>query len=154
MIFFSLCDILKHREGLEMKNKKQALTILLLCMLLCGCRTESKKSTGSVPVLVTQVEIRYIHESAQLKRCYTTPDKMDTVLYYLYALRPHSRAEAIPEKATGDRCSVLVTLSNGQSRTYQLLGGIYFSDDGTTWHRVDQKQTGSLLFLLAQMESD
>lgn len=137
-----------------MGKKIRSVAILAASLLITGCKATVLYDAPSAPVLVTQVEVNYVHESGQLVRLYTQPEKMDTVLNYLYALRPHSKREDISENLTGDRCRIVLTLSDGQCHTYRLYGGCFFSDDGTTWHRVELKQPSALLFLLVQMDSD
>lgn len=137
-----------------MGKKIPLFAFFIVCLLLTGCSASRSDVSPSAPVLVTQVQVCYVHESAEIIRCYTMPEKMDTVLKYVYALRPHCKDESLPDHFSGDRCRITLTLSDGQSRTYRLYGGRFFSDDGSTWHTVELKQPSALLFLLSQMDSD
>ena len=130
--------------------KISALFILFL-IILSGCKAKPPEPSVAV---VTGVEIEYIHNGQPLRRYYTTPDKMDTVLFYLYSLSPYGNPETDPEELDMDSCRITLTLSDGKKRIYRQRGDCFLSVDCHRWKKIDPKKGEQLLPILQAISSD
>ena len=134
--------------------KKMRIFGLLLtgCFLFSGCHKTATMQT--LPDLVTAIEVSYQRQNIQLERIYTDNQKMDIILYYLYALTPGARAKEDPEMITGDRCRIVVTLLGGRSRIYRQFSGEYLSVDNRPWQKIDKEKAAVLFHLIRHIPGD
>lgn len=130
---------------------KTSVLFIFVLFLFCGCK--EKPSQTSVAV-VTGVEIEYTHNGQALRRYYSTTDKMDTVLFYLYSLSPYGNPASDPEELNMDSCRIALTLSDGQKRIYRQRGDSFLSIDCHRWEKIDPKKGEQLLPLLQSLSSD
>lgn len=135
------------------KNWKKLFISLGICFLISGC--SPNRSAPQEPLaLVTAVEITYNYRQTQLRRHYTSSDKMDVILYYLYDLSPYGEPEEDPEQLQEDSCKIAVHLSDGNSRIYRQNGSRYLSVDSRPWQKISPTKGAVLFHLIYHIESD
>lgn len=135
------------------KPWKSIWIFLVICLTFSGC--SPKPSVTQEPLaLVTAVEVTYDYRQTRLYRSYTSSDKMDVILYYLYDLAPYGRAEEDPEQLRGDSCKITVHLSNGKTHTYRQQGSRYLSVDSRPWQKISEAKGAVLFHLINHIESD
>lgn len=125
----------------------------MLAVFLCGCSHVNVKEPAQ-PTLVDRIEVLYNNHDVQLQRSYTSTDKIDTILFFLYGLSPVGRVEEDPEQIAEKRCEVTAVLSNGKTRIYRLRGGRYLSANCKPWQKIDSQKADWLFTVLVSMPSD
>ncbi len=135
-----------------MKKSKISAVLLAVCLLLSGCGKSVQ--TQQMPDLVTEIRVTYTRQDVQFERVYTDNQKMDVILYYLYALLPGALAKEDPEMLRGDRCRIVVTLMGGRSRIYRQFSGEYLSVDNRPWQKIDKEKAAVLFHLIRHIPGD
>ncbi len=137
-----------------MKRFWKIMTIYLAFgFLFSGCGSSQREAPKELN-LVTGIEVSYDHQQIHLQRSYTSTDKMDTVLFYLYTLSPYGRVQVDPECITDESCKITVIMTDGQTRTYRQRGQEYLSVDCRPWQKIDPKKAEKLFPILLGMSSD
>ena len=137
-----------------MKQKQSVLLIFsILCMMLGGCKNVQAVEPVQLN-LVRRVDVSYRKDGVHLQRSYTSTDKIDAILFYLYRLVPLGKAQEDPERITNDSCKITVITTGGQTHVYRQRGGRYLSVDCKPWQKIDPEKTESLFPLLARLCSD
>lgn len=126
---------------------------IMVAVFLCGCSV-LQAAEPQQPVLVSRIEVRYNSHDVELQRCYTSTDKIDTILFFLYGLSPVGRVEEDPEQILERYCEITVVLSNGEAHIYRLRGGRYLSENCRPWQKVDSQKADWLFTILVSMPSD
>jgi uncharacterized lipoprotein YehR (DUF1307 family) len=134
------------------KPLKILALLLALCLMLSGCR--QKPETQQMPNLVTKIRVTYKYQDVQLERIYTDNQKMDIILYYLYSLIPGGQTWEDPEKLTGERCRIVVSLMGERTRIYRQFSGEYLSVDNRPWQKIDKEKAAVLVHLLRHIPGD
>lgn len=127
-----------------MKKSWKILLYLCVALFLSGC----KKQEIRPPAVVTQVQIRCIHDGAQIDRCYTEEGQIRAVLDCLRLQRSKGTAQMDPERMLGDVFVISVYMSDGQTHIYRHRGGQYLSRDSHPWQNVDPEHVETLYNLL------
>ncbi len=135
------------------KILKFAAAAVCGCLFLCACKSQPAAVQDPL-ALVTAVDVSYTYRQVQLHRTYTSSDKMDVILYYLYDLEPYGRPDEDPEQIRDDCCRITVRLSDGRSRIYRQQGSRYLSVDSRPWQKISPTKAAVLHHLLRHIESD
>ena len=131
------------------KFGKFLVLFILMALCLCGCAKVEK-----APRLVTRIEVTAYREEDTLHRIYTTPEKMESILYYLRTLRRVGNAGTDPEKLKGDYFVIRLDFSNGDNRVYYQAVNQYLSIDAHRWFAIDPERAEKLYPLLDMMPGD
>ncbi len=131
------------------KTRKILLFFVLLALCLGGCA-----KTENAPRLVTRIEVTAYREEDTLHRVYTTPEKMESILYYLRTLKKERQADTNPEKLKGDYFVICLGFSDGDSRVYYQAVNRYLSIDAHRWFAIDPERAEKLYPLLDMMPGD
>lgn len=134
------------------KCRKIIFMLATVVFFFFGCTRGGEDPT--VPRLVTQIEVVYSHGEQLLRRQYTDPSKMSSVLNYIRLLDRGGPADTDPERVPGDACKITLRLSDGSSRVYHQRSDRFLSKDFHSWQRIDPEQGQQLLPLLEGLESD
>ena len=130
--------------------KKVTAVIMLLTMLLTGCR----QTAQARPRLVTGITADYSSGTIRLHRQYTNEEKMRSVLTYLRCLDPYGVAYEAAEQAGGSRVQIVLTYSDGSTKTYEQRADQYLRIGDSVWRNISAEKGRELPLLLGLMESD
>lgn len=137
-----------------MKQKQKLLLwMLLLCILLPGCR-QTQVTTPSTLDIASSIIISYRWKQGQLQRNYTNADKIDVILHFLHKITPKGRAEKDPELLQGNDCNITIHLAGGNMRIYRIKNGSYLSVDYQPWQAIDREQERIFFHLIHHIPSD
>ena len=132
---------------------KLFIICFLIISLFCSCGTV-QADKPAVLNLVCQVDVSYDNQGIHLQRTYTTTDKMDAILFYLYSLHPTGSPDIDPEQIPAYTCQITVISSGGITHSYLQRGGQYLSVDRKPWRKIKPERSAHLFSLLARMSSD
>lgn len=121
-------------------------------LIIPGCR--KKNSVDTSYRAVTQIDIVTKQQDALLRRHYTDPQKMQSVLVYLRLLTPTGKPEVNPEHLTDDMFLVALTFSDGSNTYYRQTGHRYVSKDDGSWFSIAPEHAVRLYELMAHTPSD
>lgn len=133
-----------------MGMKRKGYLFLILFVFLCPqqvCGAEK-------PILISRITVTAGYEEHTLTRNYTSEEKIETVLGYLYKLNETGRARIDPEQLTGIRHHVTVWMSDGSFRTYRIRDCRYLSKGCGPWKTLDYGQASLLMPMLYLLPSD
>ena len=131
---------------------KKLILLLLLCCLLCGCKSEAPVITP--PALVTRVQVTVYTQKDVLRRTYTSPQKMENVLYLLRQFDPYGKSDRDPELLSGRRFIVQIERSDGSVRIHRIIADRYYSVDARRWQKIEPHHCSELFFLVIHQKSD
>ena len=130
---------------------KKFCVLLVSMLMMCGC---GKHHTKSVPEVVTTIDILTARDGQLLRRHYNTPEKMRSVLLYLWLLKHSQLQEPIQEPEGEDIFLITVTLSSGRKRYYRQAKHQYFSFEGGPWRSIDPGSAAMLYGILRELPED
>ena len=128
---------------------KKIAVILLLSLLLSGCRTAKAEPACRV---VTGVQVQYHHEGGTLNRTYTQSDSIRSVLFYLRLLRPFG--PVVPEDTQNLTCQITLRYSHGPDSVIEQQGNQYLRRDNGHWEEINDTNAQLLYPLLLLLPSD
>lgn len=132
--------------------KKCFVFVLFISLfLLGGCR---KKEPGAMSHVVTAVDISSQQEDVQIRRHYTSQEKMEYVLLYLRLLKRTGAPQTDPETAQGDIYKITVSLADGRQQVYRQKDHRYLSVNDRPWQIIDPGQAAGLYRLLREVPGD
>ncbi len=126
---------------------------MLISLLLTGCTRLEHQATG-IPRVVTGIQVSFHSDRLNLERQYSDGEKMRGLLTYLRCLEIYAPVEpetVIPEPNRG---RIVLSFSDGSTKTYEQQGDRFFRQDGGPWHYVNQEQAQEFPLLLTMLESD
>ena len=136
-------------------------TFAFLCILtllgtgLAGCRQEPvPKETEPLCRYVTRIDVRWEENGQALHRTYTRDGEMESVLLYLRLLQDDGTVRKPPIREPGGEFTILLSMSDGSSRTCIQRGYQYFCWEDGTWIRIKTGQGRRLGRLLRLMPSN
>lgn len=97
--------------------------------------------------VVTQIHIDTVREGQTLRRTYTEPEEMETVLNYLRQLDPYHKADIDPDTFRSGIWCIEVCYSDGSSTVYRQLHRDYLQKDNGNWRQIQGED--DLLFLFS-----
>lgn len=133
-----------------MGMKQKGCLLLILLVFFCPQRVCAAKK----PILISRITVTAGYGEHTLTRTYTSEEKMETVLSYLYKLRKTGRARIDPEQLTGIRHYVTVWMSDGSFCTYRIRDCRYLSEGCGPWETLDYGQASLLMPMLYLLPSD
>lgn len=137
-----------------MKKQKLFLIAFFLC-ILSGCsKINSAENNSALYRVVDRIDISSYHEGTLEQFSYSTPQKMESILFYLRQLDYQGKAHTDPERICGDSYQITVIVSDGTTRNYRQRANRYLSRDHHPWECIDPKQAEILYPLLQSMSSD
>ena len=141
-----------QKEGFVLK--KAVLFCLCFCMLLGGCGRRVNDAEPPKCRVVTGVDVTFENSPFRMQWHYNTSAKMRAILNYLRWLDPYGKPEQNPEKIAGNYFEIIVSYSDGCSKTYVQKADQFFWEDGQGWKRIDPKRAITLSQILGKMQSD
>ncbi len=127
--------------------------ILLILLLLTGCtRIEEQTTVG--PRVVTGISVRFHSDRLNLERQYSDGEKMRDLLTYLRCLKIYAPVEPDVEIPGSNRSQIVLSFSDGSTKTYEQQGDQFLRQDGGTWHYANQEQAREFPLLLTMLEGD
>lgn len=130
--------------------KRLLIFITVLCLLLAGHFFRAKAVSG----FVEYADVVWQTEHHRHYRHYTSPEKIQKLLYYLRTLRPKGTTDIDPETLSGSICKIVLHFPGGKRQIYYQQSDRYLSIDARPWERVQPIQAAKLYPLLEQMPSD
>ncbi len=131
-------------------EKYLKLMPIVLCLLFTGCSIPQTPKSKLVTEM--SVEVRKDHET--LRRRYTDPQKLETVLSYLRALEGHDHSCTDPERYAGPQYRIKLRYSDGSTSYVFQHADRFLSRDFHPWQEVDSDHAAFLLPLLKNMQGD
>lgn len=131
--------------------KRTAAALIILCVLLSGCGHTARDPMQ--PRTVTAITADYSSGTISLRRQYTDQEKLRSVLNYLRCLSATSASDLSPEQETSV-ARIVLTYSDGSTKTYDQWGDQYLRIDGGPWLRIPADKGQEFPLLLGLMESD
>lgn len=128
---------------------KKGILLLILPLLLCGCRGKMAEPTYRV---VTGVQVRYEREDGILVRTYEKPANIQSILTFLRILQPFGPVNPVENQDSA--CSITLHYSDGQDSVYLLKGQQYLQKDNGDWQNVNSTRASLLYPLLLLLPSD
>ena len=128
------------------------IMILLLCVLLGGCRAAAPSQPEQMKV-VTRITAQYNSGAVRLQRSYTDEEKLRSILNYLRGLSPYGSGEEEPAGQAG-QAEVTLYFSDGSSKVYEQYGVGFLRLDGGKWQRINPERGQELPLILGLLESD
>jgi len=139
---------------MAVKKQKLFLMTFFLC-ILSGCgRTSAAENAPALCRVVDRIDISSYHEGTLEQFSYSTPQKMETILFYLRQLDYQGKAHTDPERICGDSYHITVMSSDGTVRNYRQRANRYLSRDHHPWECIDPNRAEILYSLLQSMPSD
>ena len=132
---------------------KYLILYSMLLILLSGCGNVHAAEPVQ-PDLVAKVEVSYQNKGVHLHRIYTSTEKIDNILFYLYSLSPGSYTETDPERIPEPSCKIIVSTGSGIRHIYRQRGRNYLSVDCKPWQLIDPQKSSRLFPLIARTCSD
>lgn len=133
-----------------MGMKRKSCLFLILLVFLCPQKICGAKK----PTLISRITVTAGYGENTLMRTYTSEEKMETVLSYLYKLKKTGRARVDPEQLTGIRHQVTIWMSDGSFRTYRIRDCRYLSEGCEPWETLDYGQASLIMPMLYLLPSD
>ena len=130
--------------------KRLLIFIIVLCVLLAGHFLRARAVSG----FVEYADVNWQTEYGRHHRHYTSPEKIQKLLYYLRTLSPKGTATIDPETLSGNICKIVLYFQGGKRQIYYQKADRYLSIDAHPWERVQPVQAAKLYPLLEQMPSD
>ena len=134
--------------------KKAVAVCLCFCLLLGGCGKRVDESEPPKCRVVTDIHVTFENSPFRMEWYYNTSMKMRAILNYLRWLDPYGKPEENPEKISGNAFEIVVSYSDGCSKTYIQKADQFFWEDGQGWRRIDPKRALTLSQILGKMQSD
>ena len=128
--------------------------LLLLMLMLTGCRQEVPRETAPLCRFVTRVDVTCHYGGQTVYKQYTNDGKMESVLYYLRLLEDDGYVEKLPRSADGAEYEIQLFFSDGGIRRYQQKEAEYISQDAGPWRILKPRQGRKLLTLFRLLPSD
>ena len=128
---------------------KQTILLLLLCAFLCGCEKKEAPPTHRV---VTGVQVEYRQGDRLLRRSYSRPENVQSILNYLRILKPFG--PVIPEEGDGNGCRITLHFSHGPDSIYLQQGNSYLCRNGGDWESIDSTRATLLYPMLLLLPAD
>lgn len=122
----------------------------MLCLLLTGCNTPQTQKSR----LVTEMSVQVRQEDTTLFRHYTDPQKMETILCYLRALKGYDHNCTDPEQYGGPRYRIELHYSDGSTGYVFQHADLFLSRDFSPWQAVDSRYAAFLLPIVENMKND
>ena len=122
----------------------------LCCVLFSACAP--KEIPHPLCRVVTEIDIVCDHPKAQIRRHYTSSQKMQYVLIYLRLLDPKNTTAYPP--ATEEVYHIQILFSDGSHRTYRQTAHRYLSRDNEPWKSIDPGSASGLYSLMRKLPSD
>ena len=135
-------------------RKYLRVIILLFCFVSTGCSRHQKPPEPPKCRVVTEIVIRADNVPVPGQNRYTDPQKMIKALNCLRRLDPWELPDSNPEEETGPRYRITLAFSDGSSKTYDLIGHIYFRENGGPWFVISAVHGLRIPLLLAAVPSD
>ncbi len=127
---------------------------LMLCLCVCGISGCSRKAPRQLCRVVTQVDIFCQKGELPIHRCYTDPDKMQSVLLYVRLLKPRGTPEVNPLSLNKEVYQITLHLSDGSKHIYQQTGHRYFQNYQGMWKKILPQSAAGLYALMEHLPSD
>lgn len=122
----------------------------ILCLMLTGCHVpQSDKSK-----VVTEMYVEVRQKQATLRRKYTDPQKMETILSYLRGMEGHDHSCNTPERYAGPRYRIEIRYSDGSTAHVFQHANRFLSRDFQPWQEINTAHAAFLLPLVKTLESD
>ena len=136
-----------------MKRMSKLFFIGCVCLIMSGC---SRNNPPAPPLcrVVTQVDIFCQQKNMMLRRHYTQPQKMESVLLYLRLLKPLGKPETDPDNVEREVYEISVHFSDGEKRVYRQKAHRYLSVDNKPWETIAPEQASELYKLMQHYPSD
>ena len=128
--------------------------ILCICFLICTLLSGCAEPSFYVPQTVTRVDIYGVHNKHNLRRHYTEPNKMQSVLNYLRLLDFNGQTDLDPEFLPGDDFKIYLGFSDGQRKVYRIHADRYLCNPSGKWEKVDTEAAKRLMPYLQITASD
>ena len=128
--------------------KKWFMVILLLSLLLQGCGGRRDHTVQAN--VVTGITVTVQDGTQTMQRRYTSPEKMQAVLYYIRIVSSPFDAPEPPQEENGQQATITTYLADNTVKVYDQLGNGYFRQGGGTWQSIDPEK-GQQLFLLVKL---
>ena len=122
----------------------------MLCLFFGGCNIPQTPKSK----LVTEMTVLLQQDQERIFRHYTDPQKMETVLCYLRALKGHDHNCGDPEQYGGTQCRIELYYSDGSKSYIFQCADRFLSRNFGSWQEVDPKHGAFLLPLVKNMHSD
>ena len=132
--------------------KKVIWAMGILLMLFC-LRSSSYAQYRRPCTLVTRVEVRYTRPGSAIRRTYTQPDKMASVLNYLRILPYAGKPQTDPWRCP-DGYDITLYYSDGGRRVFYQRGDKYLYKGANCWELVDPVRARLLYPLLLLLPGD
>ncbi len=127
--------------------------VLIAALLLSGCTRIDQQVNGR-PRLVTGIEASFDNGTLRLHRLYSDNEKLRGVLTYLRCLEIKGTVEPDTEIPGTSQGKIVISYSDGSSKTYEQRNDNFFRQDNGPWHYIDPEQGQEYALLLGLMESD
>lgn len=135
-----------------MVKKAAFLAVCVLLPVLC-LRSASRADWKQPCILVTRVEVVYTRPDATIRRIYTRPEKMASILNYLRILPYRGKPQTDP-LGCPDGYDITLHYSNGKRRLFRQRGDRYLSKGENCWEQVDGDRARLLYPLLLLLPGD
>ena len=122
----------------------------ILCLLLTGCHAPQSARSK----LVTEISMEVRQEQTILRRKYTDPQKMETILSYLRAMEGRAHNHSAPERYAGPRYRIELHYSDGSTGYIFQHANRFLSRDFQPWQEINTAHATFLLPLIESMETD
>lgn len=131
--------------------KKGKLMVLVLCLLLTGCK---KPEVSSENRFVSSVSVELNQAGVTKVWNFQDEQKMEVVLYYLRSLEREAPAHTDPERFGGNRYFIRLTYTDGTTRRFYQRADRFISEGLGPWKTVDPGKGALLYPLLCNLRSD
>lgn len=119
-----------------MRKNKILAVVLIMVLILTGCRWESVDITEPGPRVVTEISIT--RESDQLTKHYTRDEQLTVFLNYLRLISPKGPpVTEILDQPSKEAFEIHVYYSDGTEKYYRQKGLMYLYDDNQEWKEID-----------------
>lgn len=127
---------------------KKTVLLLIICVILCGC----KKEKAPEHRVVTGIQVEYHQGENVLHRSYKKTENVQFMLNYLRILNPFG--PVIPEGRQADNCRITLQYSHGPDSVYLQQGSAYLCRNGGPWESIDSARASLLYPMLLLLPSD
>ncbi len=121
--------------------KKVALIVLLIAVLLWGCRRQDTTVQSNV---VTQITITCQTNEELIERRYTSQEKMRSVLLYIRSVNSPFSAPEAPTEEAGEYVSITTVRADKSIKTYSQQGFGFFREGEENWKIIDPEKGANL----------
>ena len=136
-----------------MKKAIKLAAFFLFFPVLCFLSSDQVSREASPCTLVMQVDITCRYPQATIRRTYTQPKKMASILNYLRLLQYRGKPETDPETLSADTYSITLHYSDGSRRVYRQCAYRYLSKNYRPWEKIDASHA-QLIYPLLQLLPD